>query len=131
MNAQTWLMATLGMTAAMWIPYVLDRFVKLGIARTFGNLAPGDHDAQSAWATRARRAHANAVENLAVFAPLALLAIRVGANGNPSVVAACATYFVARLVHFVAFAAGVPVVRTVAFVAGFAAQVALLALVVA
>jgi uncharacterized MAPEG superfamily protein len=125
MNAQSWLVATLALTAAMWVPYVLDRFVRLGILRTLGNPRPGDPDEQSAWAMRARRAHGNAVENLAVFAPLVLLAVRDGSGGTPAVVYACATYCVARLVHFVAFAAGVPVVRTVAFVAGFGAQVAL------
>jgi uncharacterized MAPEG superfamily protein len=126
MDAQGWLVTTLGLTAAMWLPYVLDRFVKIGIPRTLGNPQPGDADAQSAWAIRARRAHANAVENLVVFAPLAVLAIHQGLRSHGPVVSACSTYFVARLVHYVAFAAGVPVVRTLAFLAGFGAQVFLL-----
>jgi uncharacterized MAPEG superfamily protein len=125
MNAQGWVVATLGLTAAMWMPYVLDRFVKIGILRTLGNPRPDDVDAQSAWAIRARRAHANAVENLVVFAPLAMLAIHAGLRGDGMVADACATYFVARLVHYVAFAVGVPVVRTLAFLAGFGAQVTL------
>lgn len=126
MNAQGWLVATLGLTAAMWVPYVLDRFVTLGIRRTLGNPQPGDAGEPSRWTVRARRAHANAVENLVVFAPLAALAIHAGLGGNRWVVAACATYFVARLVHYVVFTAGVPVVRTLAFLAGVGAQVVLL-----
>jgi uncharacterized MAPEG superfamily protein len=126
MNAQGWLVATLGLTAAMWIPYTLDRFVKIGIPRTLGNPQSSDADAQSAWAVRARRAHANAVENLVVFAPLAVLALHAGLGSNGMVVSACATYFVARLVHYAVFTAGVPVVRTLAFLAGFGAQVSLL-----
>jgi uncharacterized MAPEG superfamily protein len=126
MNAQDWLVATVGLTAVMWMPYVLDRFVKIGIPRTLGNPQPGDAEAQSAWAIRTRRAHANAVENLVVFALLAMLAVHAGMSHSGMVVAACATYFFARLVHYVAFAAGVPVLRTLAFLAGFGAQVVLL-----
>jgi uncharacterized MAPEG superfamily protein len=125
MNAQAWLVATLGMTAVMWMPYVLDRFVKIGIMRTLGNPRPADADAQSAWAIRAKRAHANAVENLVIFAPLAILALEGGSCAQ-AVASACAVYFFARLVHYVAFAAGVPVVRTLAFLAGFGAQVFLM-----
>jgi uncharacterized MAPEG superfamily protein len=126
MNAPIWLVATLGMTAVMWMPYVLDRFVKIGIPRTLGNPQPGDADAQSAWAIRAKRAHANAVENLVVFAPLAILAIHHGTAAQGAVANACALYFFARLGHYVVFTAGVPVARTLAFLAGFAAQVLLL-----
>jgi uncharacterized MAPEG superfamily protein len=108
------------------MPYVLDRFVKLGIPRTLGNPKPSDIDEQSAWASRAKHAHANAVENLVVFAPLALLAVHVGLGAAPLVTGACATYFFARLAHYVMYAVGVPVMRTVAFLAGFGAQAALL-----
>jgi uncharacterized MAPEG superfamily protein len=108
------------------MPYVLDRFVKLGIRRTLGNPKPSDIDEQSPWAARAKHAQANATENLVVFAPLAVLAIDAGLGAAPSVTGACATYFFARLAHFVLYAAGVPVVRTLAFLAGFGAQMALL-----
>jgi uncharacterized MAPEG superfamily protein len=108
------------------MPYVVDRFVKLGIRRTLGNPKPSDTEEQSAWAARAKRAHANAVEGLAVFAPLALVAIQSGLGPTPLVRGACATYFFARLAHYVVYAAGAPVARTLAFLAGFGAHVALL-----
>ncbi|HET7765114.1 MAG TPA: MAPEG family protein [Burkholderiales bacterium] len=122
----TWLAATTALTGCFWIPYVLDRFLTLGIARTLGNPQPGDGEAQSPWARRARQAHANAVENLAVFAPLALLAVALGAGRTPLAAAAAATYFFARAAHFALYTAGVPVLRTLAFVIGFGAQAALL-----
>jgi uncharacterized MAPEG superfamily protein len=114
------------MTQLLWMPYVIDRFVKLGIGRTLGNPKPSDADEQSAWAARAKRAHANAVEGIAVFAPLALLAVQSGLGSTPLVVRACATYFLARVAHYVVYTAGAPVARTLAFLAGFGAQAALL-----
>ena len=122
----TWLAATTALTGCLWIPYVLDRFRRLGIARTLGNPQPADADAQSPWARRARQAHANAVENLAVFAPLALVAIALGVGHTPLAVGASATYFFARAAHFVLYTAGVPVLRTLAFLIGFGAEAALL-----
>jgi uncharacterized MAPEG superfamily protein len=125
MDTREWLVATVGVTAALWMPYVLDRFVKLGIMRTLGNPATSDGEAQSAWAQRAKRAHANAVENLVVFVPLAGLALQAGLGATALVTQACATYFFARLAHYAFFTAGVPVARTLAFLVGFGAQMAL------
>jgi uncharacterized MAPEG superfamily protein len=121
-----WLAATTALTGCFWIPYVLDRVRALGIARTLGNPQAGDAEALSPWARRARQAHANAVENLAVFAPLALLAIALGVGRTPLAAGAASTYFFARAAHFVLYTAGVPVLRTLAFVIGFGAQAALL-----
>jgi uncharacterized MAPEG superfamily protein len=114
------------MTALMWMPYVLDRFVKIGITRTLGDPQPGDAAVQSAWAVRAKLAHVNAVENLVVFAPLAILAVHADASARGAAATACAVYFFARLAHYVVFTAGLPVVRTLAFLAGFGAQACLL-----
>jgi uncharacterized MAPEG superfamily protein len=125
-DTTSWLAATTVLTGCLWIPYVLDRFRTLGIARTLGNPRPGDADAQSPWAHRARQAHVNAVENLAVFAPLALLAIALGVGHTPLAAGAAATYFFARVAHFALYTAGVPVVRTLAFLIGFGAEAALL-----
>lgn len=123
-DARLWILATVGLCACAWMPYVLDRFVRLGIRRTLANPEPGDAAASSPWAVRARAAHANAVENLAVFAPLALLSLR--SERTALVSAACATYFAARLAHYLVYAAGLPGLRTLAFLTGFGAQVALL-----
>ena len=126
MDTHFWLIATVGLTACLWVPYVLDRFVRIGIARTLGNPQPGDLDRHDAWARRAQSAHLNAVENLVVFAPLAVVAIQLGIGGSALASGASATYFFARAAHFVLYAASVPVLRTVAFLVGFGAQLALL-----
>ena len=124
-NTSFWLVASLALTASLWIPYVLERFVRIGIPQSLMNPKTGGPDDRAPWAQRAARAHLNAVENLAVFAPLALLALQQGLGATALAGGAAAVYFWARLVHFVCYSAGVPVVRTLAFVAGFGAQAAL------
>jgi uncharacterized MAPEG superfamily protein len=86
---------------------------------TLGNPDPS-MPPDPAWAERARRAHYNAVENLAVFAPLVVIAALVGISTRATVLAA-ETYLAARLVHYVIYAAGIPVIRTLAFTASWLA----------
>jgi uncharacterized MAPEG superfamily protein len=69
------------------------------------------------------RAHANAIENLAVFATLVLVANAMGITGGV-VATASMVYFWARLVHVLAYTFAIPWVRTLAFTVGFLAQVA-------
>ncbi|HEY2837286.1 MAG TPA: MAPEG family protein [Rhizomicrobium sp.] len=109
-------------TVLMWIPYMLARIVTRGPFRTLGNPADPNAPPDPAWAERARRAHANAAENLAVFAPLVLILAVTGVS-TPATVMASKTYLGARLVHYVVYAAGIPVIRTLAFAAGFAATI--------
>lgn len=114
-----YLAAVAVLTGMLWVPYVLDRFARRGIVDTVGY--PEHPAPQSAWATRLIRAHANAVENLVVFATLVLAAHAAGITGSV-VAAACVTYFWARLVHVIAYTLAWPWIRTLAFVAGFCAQ---------
>ena len=103
-------------TALMWVPYVCGRMSTFGILAPIGNPGPG-YPVDRPWMDRARRAHANAVENLAVFAPLVLIATVIGLS-TPITSAAAWTYVVARLAHYIIYAAGIPVLRTLAFLAG-------------
>lgn len=103
-------------TALMWVPYVLARMMTHGVMRAIGNPGP-DYPTDAPWADRARRAHINAVENLAVFAPLVLISAIIGLSTKATVLSA-QIYVVARLAHYVIYAAGIPVVRTLAFLAG-------------
>ncbi|MCW6512052.1 MAPEG family protein [Lichenifustis flavocetrariae] len=103
-------------TALMWVPYVCGRMATFGILAPIGNPGPG-YSVDAPLMDRARRAHANAVENLTVFAPLVLIAAMVGLS-TPVMAAAAWTYVVARLIHYVIYAAGIPFVRTLAFLAG-------------
>jgi uncharacterized MAPEG superfamily protein len=78
------------------------------------------------WAQRAKRAHINAVENLVAFAP-ALVAAHLANPGAPLLAMAAEVYFIARLTHYVAYAAGVRFIRTLAYLAGLGAALAVLA----
>lgn len=70
------------------------------------------------------KAHANAVENLVIFAALVLAAHAAGV-ANSVTAGACVVYFWARVVHLLAYTFAVPWVRTLAFAVGFFAQAAL------
>jgi hypothetical protein len=96
-------------TALMWVPYVFGRMSTFGIWAPVGNPGP-DHPVDSPWMDRARRAHANAIENLTVFAPLVLIAAMIGFT-TPATRAAAWTYVVARLAHYPIYTAGIPVAR--------------------
>ena len=110
------------LTGLIWIPYILDRTARWGLADTVGY--PAVRKPQSPWAERLMRAHRNAVENLVVFAALVLVAQAAGV-GNAATATACIVYFWARVVHLLAYAFAIPWIRTLAFVAGFGAQVTL------
>lgn len=115
-----WLTLTLAMTGLFWVPYILDRIVTQGLMAALG-YPDARTTPQSAWAQRQVKAHTNAIENLAVFAPLVLVAHALSIS-TPATVFAAALYFWARLAHFVLYTLKVPVLRTLAFVGGFAAQ---------
>jgi len=118
-TALIYLALTAALTGVLWIPYVLDRLAVRGLADTVGY--PEDPTPQSPWAQRLVKAHANAVENLVVFAALVLTAHGLGEAG-PAVAGAAVLYFWARVVHAVVYTLGIPWLRTLAFAAGFVAQ---------
>lgn len=116
-----WLVLTILMTALFWAPTILNRIVELGAWETLNipRLRP-----EAGWAERLMKAHANAVENLVIFAPL-VLAVQLTGSGSSATAMACLVYFFARLVHVLAYVAAVPVLRTLAFAVGFFCQMAL------
>ena len=120
-----WLTLTALMTALFWLPYVLNRMAMTGVAATLAGPGP-DNGKLSQWAQRAVRAHHNGIENLAIFAPVVLTAHLLSIS-NPATKAAAAIYFFARLVHFIVYSAGIPLARTLAFAAGWAAQIVFIA----
>jgi uncharacterized MAPEG superfamily protein len=101
----------------------LDR-VECGAVDNCRNLVFNDLGGDPPWADRARRAHLNAIENLAVFAPLVLVAAIVEVSTKATVLSA-QIYVAARLAHYVIYTAGIPVVRTIAFLVGAIATVAI------
>lgn len=118
-----WLTLTTLMTGVLWIPYILQMIRENGVQKvlqgTDGTPAP-----KAAWAVRMKKAHVNAVENLVVFAPLAIL---VAVNGayTPMTAQFAMVYFFARLVHVVVYTLGIPAIKTVAFIIGSLCQIGL------
>jgi len=118
-----WLTLTVILTGILWVPYILDRIMVRGLMGAMANPSRNDTP-QSPWAQRLYFAHTNAVENLVIFAPLVLI-LALQDHSTQSTLIACAVYFWARLAHAVVYTMGVPVLRTLAFTVGFAAQVVL------
>jgi len=110
------------LTAVMWMPYILNMIAVRGLVDAVGY--PDDPKPLSEWAAKMKAAHANAVENLVVFAALVLIANAAGVS-NSTTVLACQLYFWARLVHLLSYTFAIPWVRTLSFVAGFACQIAI------
>lgn len=106
-------------TALMWVPYVLNRFAVWGISDTVGY--PDNPKPLAPWAERLKRAHANAVENLVVFATLVLCADLLNIIGG-AVATAAMLYFWSRVVHALAYTFKAPWLRTLGFTGGFVAQ---------
>jgi uncharacterized MAPEG superfamily protein len=118
-----WLTYTVILTGVLWIPYILDRAMVRGLMGSMANPSPALKP-QSPWAQRLQAAHSNSIENLAVFAPLVLI-LQAMNHSTESTVLACALFFWARLAYVIVYALGIPGLRTLAFVAGFVAQVML------
>ena len=114
-----------GATALMWVPYVMARMITHGVMRAIGTPGAG-YPIDAPWVDRARRAHLNAIENLAVFAPLVLVAAIIEVSTKATVLSV-QIYVVARLAHYVIYTAGIPIVRTIAFLAGAIATVVIAA----
>ena len=115
----TWVTA---LTAIMWVPYILNMIMVRGLVDAVGY--PEDPAPLSPWAQKMKAAHANAVENLVVFAALVLVAAAAGVS-NETTVLACQVYFWARVIHLASYTFAIPWVRTLAFVTGFGCQAAI------
>jgi uncharacterized MAPEG superfamily protein len=122
-NELYWLTLTALLTSLLWVPYILNRFVEIGIITAMMN-PERDSRPTAQWAERMMCAHTNAIENLVVFAVLALV-VHLSATGNDATALAVEIYFYSRLFHFIAYSLGVPGLRTLSFLAGFGCQIVL------
>lgn len=120
-----YLVLTALFTGVMWVPIILNRIGEMGPWPALRNPQP-DVRPHAEWAYRLANAHRNALENLAVFAPL-VLAVQVLGVATPTTQAAAAVFFLSRVAHAVIYTFGVPLLRTIAFFAGFICQVLLAA----
>jgi uncharacterized MAPEG superfamily protein len=116
-----WLALTATMTGLFWVPYILNRALRLGVPTAFLTPKMDAAPVEAEWAQRAKRAHSNAVENLVVFTAL-IAAAQLAFISNQMTVFAAALYFWARLGHFVALTLGIPYARTVIWTASWVAE---------
>ena len=120
-----WLTWNVVLTAFMVIPYAVYRTGKLGgLLQVFKTPLPGDSPFDDAWAHRAYRAHMNAFEGIALFAPLAI-AVHVSGVSNEVTVIACAIYFWARLIYAPLYYFDVPYFKTSVWFVGLGATLVL------
>jgi uncharacterized MAPEG superfamily protein len=99
-----YLLLTVIVTGVLWIPVIIGR------VKARGPLKPSDYviaptSPLPAWVNRAHRAQVNAVENLATFAPVVLIAHAAGVSTSVTA-ASAAVYFYARLAHAVVHITG-------------------------
>lgn len=115
---------TAGFTGVIWVPIIVNRLAEMGAWKALRNPEP-DVRPRADWAYRMAHAHRNAVENLVVFAPLAVIVQVLGLN-SPTTAAAAAIFFFARVAHAVIYTFGIPLFRTIAFFVGFLCEMALI-----
>lgn len=116
-----YLLLTAILTGLLWVPVVIGYVLSRGpLTRAAYKAAPTT--ALPDWVNRANRAHLNAVENLAPFAVVVLIAHAVGVSST--LTQSCAAiYFYARLAHAAIHISGVGLfmARTLAFTVAWAA----------
>ena len=116
-----WLAWSVILTAIMVIPYAVYRVRKIGgLWQAFLRPLPGDTPFADEWAHRAYRAHMNAFEGIAVFAP-AVIAVQVTGTGTEMTALASAVYFWTRLAYAPLYYFNVPVFRTTIWFIGLGA----------
>lgn len=106
-------------TILMWLPYILAHIVNAGLIPALTYAA--DDKALPGWAARAKKAHYNAIENLAPFAALVIVA-QLTHSANASTAMAAIIYFWARVAHYLLYISGVPFGRTLSFAVGWLAM---------
>jgi len=116
-----YLALTAGLAAVLWIPNVVGIVAQHGVI-TADDFKSAEEKPLSGWRQRAKRVHLNMTENLAHFAALVIVAHLAGMANETTAIAA-QVFFWARLAHAVVFYTGIPFLRTLAFSAGFIAEI--------
>ncbi|NCT41726.1 MAG: MAPEG family protein [Alphaproteobacteria bacterium] len=115
-----WLTLTLLFTCLMWVPYIVQYLGEEGVKNALSS-GEGTKTPDKPWAARLKRAHANAVENMVIFAPLVVIAVMTQTNSQLTAIAAM-VYFIARIAHAVIYTLGIPLARGLSFATGLACQ---------
>lgn len=122
MTTELWMLA-----ASAGLFFVLNLFIATAVVGQRGVAwGVGNRDETAAdlapWMARGQRALGNLQENLVIFAIVVLVAHAAGRSNSTSVVGA-ELFFGARVLHAVAYLAGVKVVRTASWVGGLVGTV--------
>ena len=110
-----------GLTLLVWIPNLIERIRVLGLKIILyyqDGVGPSDPTEMANWAIRARRAHNNTIENLIPFVGLILILNSIGYSSELTILGA-AIFFWSRLLYIICYVLGVPIIRTLSFVAGW------------
>lgn len=107
-------------TGLIWIPIILNRLAEMGPWKALKNPEP-DVRPEANWAYRLAHAHRNAIENLVVFAPLAI-GVHLLQIGDSVTAQAGFAFVLSRIAHAIIYTFGIPLLRTIAFVIGFGCQ---------
>ena len=119
----TMLVASATLALFSFMPYFLAYIQHWGIPGIVGNR---ENLAElPKWAQRTQAAHGNLTENLVHFAALVLVAHVIGASNDITAMGAT-IFFWARVAYLVIYTAGIPWVRTIAFMAGWVGEVMIL-----
>ena len=100
----------------LWVPYVTERFFRIGIKETCGYGEKNINIPQ--WASRAKLAHVNLIENLPLFAILIII-ITFQDYNNQLTETGSIIFFYSRIFHYFIYVFGVPYFRTLFFVASW------------
>lgn len=132
MSALFWLALTAGLGAILWIPVVVGNAIHNGLPGAAEYRDPAlarEKLSSAAWLRRADRVLTNYLEVVVPFAVLVLIAHLRLARPEPTMYADVAlwaqVFFWSRLAHAVIYWFGIPYLRTLAFLGGFAATVAI------
>ena len=107
-----------GLTGILWVPYVLAYVQLSGVMNVLKyEPLPDLPD----WVERTKAHHRNSVENLVIFAALIITAHLAEAN-NAATASAAIVYFWSRVAHLIVHYAGLPYLRTVAWVVSWLAM---------
>ncbi|WP_341908867.1 MAPEG family protein [Ferrovibrio terrae] len=109
------LIASAVLTVLLALPYSTGFMLTRGLYVMAGNRE--DFPPGSGWIGRAHRAHLNMVENIVPFAVL-VLAAAVAGKADAWTALGAQVFFYSRVAHAVVYIAGVPWVRTFAWIGG-------------
>lgn len=110
-------------TGVVWVPIIVNRLREMGPWAALSNPQP-DVRPHADWAYRLANAHRNAIENLVVFAPLAIM-VHILGLGTALTGGAALVFLCARVAHAVIYTFGIPLLRTIAFAIGFGCEMIL------